>query len=53
MELVEFENSSLHTRAPEGMLGAKFCEATPLFESPGASAMALTVRLDATRNGAS
>jgi hypothetical protein len=52
LALVELENSSDQTSVPDGMLGAKVWVVTVLGMSPGATAMALTVRLEATRNAA-
>jgi hypothetical protein len=44
-------NSSLQTNVPEAMLGVKLWLVTVLVD-PAATAIALTVRFDATRNGA-
>ena len=52
MAVVELENSSDQTRVPEGMFGAKLWLVTLLAVLLEAVAMALTVRLEATRNGA-
>ena len=52
LALMELENSSDQTSVPEAMAGVKILVATLLLVPPGAAAMALTVRLEATRIGA-
>jgi hypothetical protein len=52
LALVVLANSSLHTSVPDAMLGAKAFVVTLLVVSPEAAAMALTVRFEATKNGA-
>jgi hypothetical protein len=49
---VEFANSSDHTSVPDGMFTANAWLVTLLAESPAVCAIALTVRFEATRNGA-
>jgi hypothetical protein len=51
--LPELVNSSDQTSVPEAILGEKVFVATLLLVSPEATAIALTVRFEATRKGAS
>ena len=52
MTIAELENSSLQTSVPEAILGRKLWLATPLPPAPAEVAMALILRLEATKMGA-